>query len=161
MGKSAERHVHRHDHARCVRSAVSVAEKVCARRQVRLTPLRKRVLEIIWRGHAPIGAYEILAEIAKDRDKAGPPTVYRALEFLQEAGLVHRLESINAFVGCDHADKEHAAQLLICAKCRRVSEMEDAELTHTLEKRARSLGFRYNRGPVEVKAICNDCAAPV
>ena len=102
-----------------------------------------------------------MAEIAKDREKVGPPTVYRALEFLQEAGLVHRLDALNAFVGCDHPDERHAAQFLICSKCHRVAEIEDPGLTRALTERARSLGFRFESGAVEVKAVCDNCAAGV
>lgn len=158
MSKSSERVSRRHDHARCVRRAVSAAEAVCTRREVSLTPLRRRVLEIVWRSHDPIGAYQILAEIGKDREKVGPPTVYRALEFLQEAGLVHRLDALNAFVGCDHPDEGHAAQFLICSKCHRVAEIEDPGLTRALGERARSSGFRFESGAVEIKALCDDCA---
>ncbi|MBW4051828.1 MAG: transcriptional repressor [Proteobacteria bacterium] len=158
MHEANERPDRRHDHAGCVRRAVSAAEDVCTRRKVSLTPLRRRVLEIVWRGHGPIGAYEILAEIGKDREKVGPPTVYRALEFLRDTGLVHRLDALNAFVGCDHPDEGHAAQFLICSKCRRVTEIEDPALTRALRGRARSLGFRFESGAVEIKALCDDCA---
>jgi len=161
MSKTGERVSRRHDHARCIRRAVLTAEEVCARRKVSLTPLRKRVLEIVWRGHEPIGAYEILAEIGKDREKVGPPTVYRALEFLRDAGLVHRVDALNAFVGCDHPDEGHAAQFLICSKCHRVTEIEDPGLTRALGERARSLGFRFESGTVEIKALCHDCAVRI
>lgn len=158
MSKANERSSRRHDHERCVRRAVSTAEEVCIRRKVSLTPLRKRVLEILWRGHEPIGAYDILAEIGKGRDKVGPPTVYRALEFLQEAGLVHRVDALNAFVGCDRPGVGHPAQFLICSRCRRVTEVEDPALTRALAERARSLGFRFESGAVEIKALCDECA---
>ena len=161
MSKASGRSGRRHDHDGCVRRAVSAAEELCTRRQVSLTPLRKRVLEIVWRGHEPIGAYEILAEIGKAREKVGPPTVYRALEFLQNAGLVHRVDALNAFVGCDHPDEGHAAQFLICSKCHRVTEIEDAGLTRALRERASALGFRFERGAVEIKALCDDCAVGV
>jgi Fur family transcriptional regulator, zinc uptake regulator len=94
MSRSGERVSGRHDHARCIRRAELTAEEVCSRRKVSLTPLRKRVLEIVWRGHEPIGACQILAEIGRDRATAGPPTVYRALEFLRDAGLVHRVDAL-------------------------------------------------------------------
>jgi Fur family transcriptional regulator, zinc uptake regulator len=158
MVKSAQRQRTEHDHARCVRRAVATAEKVCADKQVNLTPLRKRVLEIVWRQHEPIGAYEILAEIAKDREKAAPPTVYRALEFLREAGLVHRLDTLNAFLGCDRPQAEHAGQFLVCAKCRRVAEIEDSVLSRALQERASALGFRLETSAVEIKALCTQCA---
>jgi len=149
-----------HDHDRCIRDAVAAAEAVCDRKQIRLTPLRRRVLEIVWRQHQPIGAYEILAEIAKDRDKAAPPTVYRALDFLREAGLVHRVDSLNAFLGCDRPLDAHAGQFLVCEHCRKVTEIDDPELTRSLVRQARRLGYRLEGSAVEIKARCAACAAP-
>jgi Fur family zinc uptake transcriptional regulator len=130
---------------------------VCASRQVKLTPLRRRVFEIVMRQHEPIGAYEILAELSKERDKAAPPTVYRALEFLQEAGLVHRLDTLNAFLGCDRPEEEHAGQFLVCSQCRRVAEIDDSILNRALREQARALGFRLEGSAVEIKALCNQC----
>lgn len=159
MVKSAGRQRATHDHAQCVLRAVAAAERVCAAKRINLTPLRKRILEIVWRQHEPIGAYEILADLAKDRDKAAPPTVYRALEFLQEAGLVHRLDTLNAFLGCNRPEHEHAAQFLVCSRCRRVAEIEDSILNRGLRERAGSLGFLLQGSAIEIKAVCTDCAA--
>jgi Fur family zinc uptake transcriptional regulator len=147
-----------HDHDRCIRKAVETAEQVCETKNIRLTPLRRRVLEIIWRQHDPIGAYEILAEIAKDRDKAAPPTVYRALEFLRTAGLVHRVDSLNAFLGCDRPQEPHAGQFLVCGECRKVTELDDPLLTRSLARHARELGYRMEGSVVEIKARCARCA---
>jgi Fur family transcriptional regulator, zinc uptake regulator len=158
MGGSTNGQPAAHDHARCVRQAVARAEKVCAAKQVRLTPLRRRILEIVWRRHEPIGAYEILAQLLKDRHKAAPPTVYRALGFLREAGLVHRLDTLNAFLGCDRPEDEHAGQFLVCSRCRRVAEIADFVLDRTLRKRASSLGFRVEASVIEIKATCARCA---
>ena len=100
MAKTGESHVSPHDHQSCIQQALDTAANLCEQRGLNLTPIRRRVLEIVWRSHEPIGAYQILAELAKERDKAAPPTVYRALDFLIDAGLVHRIESLNAFGGC-------------------------------------------------------------
>jgi Fur family transcriptional regulator, zinc uptake regulator len=159
MAHSAPRAPVSHDHDRCIRSAVATAEQVCATKNIRLTPLRRRVLEIIWRQHDPIGAYDILAEIAKDRDKAAPPTVYRALEFLRGAGLVHRVDSLNAFLGCDRPQAPHAGQFLVCGACRKVTEIDDPELTRSLTQHADSLGYRLEGSAVEIKAQCAQCFA--
>lgn len=160
MSKSAPLQQPAHDHRRCVEHAVAAAERVCAAKQVNLTPIRKRVLEIVWRQHEPIGAYEVLAELAKDGGNPAPQTVYRALEFLQEAGLVHRLDTLNAFLGCARPEDAHSGQFLVCSRCRRVTEIEDSVLNRTLRDRARSLGFRLDASPVEIKAICSQCAIP-
>jgi Fur family zinc uptake transcriptional regulator len=158
MAKAAIRHRRAHDHERCVERAVATAQRLCEVKQIALTPLRKRILELVWRQHEPIGAYEILAELAKEREKAAPPTVYRALEFLQDAGLVHRLDSLNAFLGCDHPELPHAGQFLVCSHCRRVAEIEDAVISRALRERAQSLGFQLKESAVEIKAVCTQCA---
>ena len=160
MARTAERQRAPHDHARCIQQAVATAEKVCAARRVNLTPLRKRIFEIVWRQHEPIGAYAILAELSRDREKAAPPTVYRALEFLQQAGLVHRLDTLNAFLGCDRPEDEHAGQFLVCSVCRRVAEIESSAVSRALQERARSLGFRLEASTVEIKAVCTHCSKP-
>ena len=98
---------HAHDHDHCIETALGDAESVCIERGVRLTVLRKRVLEIVWQSHRPLGAYAILDVLAADGRRAAPPTVYRALDFLQENGLVHRIASMNAFVGCPMPDRRH------------------------------------------------------
>ncbi len=148
-----------HDHAQCITEAVATAEQVCETKNIRLTPLRRRVLEIVWRRHDPIGAYEILAEIAKDRDKAAPPTVYRALEFLRDAGLVHRVDSLNAFLGCDRPQAPHAGQFLVCPSCRKVTEIDDPELTRNLSRHAVERGYLLEGSAVEIKARCASCHA--
>jgi Fur family zinc uptake transcriptional regulator len=148
-----------HDHSACVARAVDTAAALCERRGLRLTPVRRRVLEIVWRQHAPIGAYEILAELAKERAKAAPPTVYRALEFLIEAGLVHRIDSLNAFLGCDDPARAHIAQFLVCRACHRVQEVDDPTIQRVLAERARSTGFRIEPTSLEIKGLCSDCAA--
>jgi Fur family transcriptional regulator, zinc uptake regulator len=147
-----------HNHARCVQRAVAEAEAVCAQKKIRLTPLRRRILKLVWRSHEPIGAYEILADIAKGRQKAGPPTVYRALAFLQSAGLVHRLDALNAFLGCNRPQTKHAARFLLCDRCHRVAEIAEPVLNSALFKRAQALGFKLTDSAIEIKAVCMRCA---
>ena len=84
---------------------------------MRFTKIRQHVFSLIWSGHQPIGAYAILEALKTDYPRAAPPTVYRALDFLIEIGLIHRIESMNAFVGCTHPDKRHTGQFLICESC--------------------------------------------
>ncbi len=103
-----------HDHGHCVATALDAAASLCQRRRARLTPLRRRVLELVWRSHEPQGAYDILDTLGERGRRAAPPTVYRALDFLLGQGLIHRIESLNAFVGCRDPDTPHAGQFLIC-----------------------------------------------
>ena len=89
-----------HDHRKCVSEAMAVADELCAKRGARMTELRRRVLNLIWDSHAPVGAYAIMDMLKREGRNAMPPTVYRALDFLQEQGLIHRIASLNAFIGC-------------------------------------------------------------
>lgn len=146
-----------HDHTACIDKAVHTAERVCAARGLKLTPLRQRVLEIVWRAHEPIGAYEILAELARERDKAAPPTVYRALEFLMTAGLVHRIDSLNAFIGCDEPSKPHMAQFLVCRRCQRVVELDDPAISALLADKCRAAGFLLEPTSLELTGLCDNC----
>ena len=108
-----------HDHDTCVADALAQAEEVCRRRGLRLTETRRRVLEIVWNSHKPVGAYDILEELGRDGKRPAPPTVYRALDFLIEAWLVHRLDSLSAFIGCSDPSHAHTGQFLICSECDR------------------------------------------
>ena len=97
-----------HDHSQCVDSALADADALCARQGVRLTALRRRVLELVWQSHKPLGAYDILGTLSEeDGRRAAPPTVYRALDFLMENGLIHRIASLNAFIGCVRPEHSH------------------------------------------------------
>ncbi len=149
--------VRRHNHDRCVAEAVAAAEALCARRNLRLTELRRRVLELVWGRHQPMGAYDILEELRLERRRAQPPTVYRALEFLMENGLVHRIESLNAFVGCGAPGRPHGGQFLICRRCRAVAEMDDPEIASVLSRNAARAGFRVARQTVELDGLCSAC----
>lgn len=147
----------KHDHHRCVTRALAAAEKVCEERKLRLTPLRRRVLELVWNRHAPIGAYDILGALKKSEGALEPPTVYRALKFLQDAGLVHRVDSLNAFIGCESPDAHHAAQLLVCRECNRVIEIDDPSISRLLAQKARTLGFVTDAQDIEIKGLCATC----
>lgn len=123
-------------------------------------PLRQRVLELVWQSHRPVGAYELLDIVKDERGRAAPPTVYRALEFLLENGLIHRIETLNAFVGCDHPAGPHTAQFLICTSCRRVAELSDDAIAKRVRTRAADAGFRSEHQTLEVTGTCEDCAEP-
>lgn len=147
----------RHNHGRCVSRALAAAERICDERKLRLTPLRRRVLELVWNRHAPVGAYDILALLKKGEGALEPPTVYRALKFLQDAGLVHRIDSLNAFIGCEAPQEGHAAQFLVCRTCNRVTELDDPAISQLLVEKARTLGFVTDAQDVEIKGLCAAC----
>ena len=113
-----------HDHAPCRTEALDKAERLCRTTGKKLTNIRRRVLETVWESHRPIGAYDILAKLNQDGGRTAPIIIYRALEFLMDNGLVHRLASLNAFIGCSHPEHDHAAGFLICKECGSTVELE-------------------------------------
>jgi len=147
-----------HDHRRCVSDALARAETVCAARRARLTTSRRHVLELVWQAHQPVLAYDLLEQLRAQQPRAAPPTVYRALEFLQGLGLVHRIESLNAYVGCADPSRPHSGQFLICQRCRAVAELDDTAIAAAIEARARTAGFRCDSQTVEVRGHCARCA---
>jgi Fur family zinc uptake transcriptional regulator len=135
------------------------ATQICEAKGARLTDLRREVLGLILDADAPTGAYDLLDRLRATRHGAAPPTVYRALEFLLEHGLIHKLESMSTYVGCvSHGDAEHAAQFLICRTCGQVTELDDHELAHALEDAAKRLGFTVGKATIEAEGRCATCA---
>lgn len=147
-----------HDHTHCVDEALSSAERICRERGARFTDIRREVLSFIWASHEPVGAYEILAMINNDADtQVAPMTVYRALDFLMEHGLVHRITSRNAFVGCAHPDANHSGQFLICRECGRVAEIDEDAINEALQHSAKRAGFDVASPVIEIEGRCIDC----
>jgi Fur family transcriptional regulator, zinc uptake regulator len=147
-----------HDHDRCSTGAMAVAEAVCAQRGQRLTPIRRKVLSALLGSHKPLGAYEIIDRLAPKGPRPAPITAYRALEFLRENGLVHRIESRNAFIACVHNHAVGALVVfLICEQCGAVGEASSAEVTATLTSAARAAGFTPKSPVIELSGICTHC----
>lgn len=149
-----------HDHNLCVHQALQAADALCSRQGVRLTALRRRVLELIWQSHKPLGAYDILAVLSQeDGRRAAPPTVYRALDFLLENHLIHRLASLNAFIGCTHPAHAHQSHFLICRVCHTAIEVDSPAISATIHAAAEAVDFRIEGEMVEVVGLCAQCQA--
>ena len=146
-----------HDHVQCIEAALDRAAAVCTDRGVRLTELRRRVLEIVWQNHKPLGAYHILDQLRRDGRAAAPPTVYRALEFLLEQGLVHRIASMNAFVGCSRPGHISDGQFLICRGCGSSTELDDGNLEKVIARNSGSVGFTVEHLTIEARGLCPHC----
>ena len=148
-----------HDHARCSTDAMAQAEEICAARGQRLTPIRRQVLEALLGSHKPLGAYEIIDILAvHGGGRPAPITVYRALDFLRENELVHRIESRNAFIACIHNHATGALVVfLICEKCGAVGEALSAAAGDTLRSAAKSAGFTPKTPVIEIAGICAHC----
>ena len=147
-----------HDHVHCVDSALAEAERVCAERGAQFTPIRRRVFELLLESHRPVGAYALLDRLRQEKRGSQPPTVYRALDFLMEQGLVHKIMKINAFTACCRPGERHAPQFLICTGCDRISEMSDPKVAEALERAAAEAGFAARHAALELSGLCPGCA---
>jgi len=149
-----------HDHGRCSADAMTHAEALCTARGERLTPIRRLVLEALTAHHRPLGAYEIIDRLADDGPRRAPITVYRALDFLLENGLVHRIESRNAFVACiNNHQASDMVVFLICERCGAVGEAPAAAVAATLKAAAKEAGFTPHAPVIEIAGVCAHCGA--
>lgn len=149
----------RHDHDLCISQALKDAEDICSRRGQRFTKIRKLVFELIWQSHRPLGAYELLPAIKTAGFHPAPPTVYRALDFLQEQGIVHRISSLNAFIGCSHPGHQCSSCFLICDQCQMAVELESNVLATAIEEIAKDVNFAVSREHVEIVGTCPNCTS--
>lgn len=143
-----------HDHEECIAEAIAAAESLGDRQ--RLTPIRRRVLEILLAEHKALGAYDILDRLAKEGLGSQPPVAYRALDFLQRNGFVHKIEHLNAFIACTHPGERHAPAFMICRGCSAVAETA-VPTGDALGAAARVTGFRIERTVVEAEGLCAAC----
>ena len=147
----------RHDHAGCIADAMAAAERDCAARKARLTPARRRVLEILLQEHRALGAYDILDRLSREGLGSKPPIAYRALDFLMANGLAHRIERLNAFVACAHPGRSHDPAFLICRLCAVVAEARGAPAEDAVGTAAARAGFRIERTVIEAEGLCPAC----
>ncbi|QTD43906.1 Fur family transcriptional regulator [Ottowia testudinis] len=129
----------------------------CAGRGAQLTAQRTEVLELLLRRGGQAKAYDLQDDMQARHGRIAPTTVYRALDFLQEQQLVHKVDATNTFVFCDHADHDHPALLLICTGCGRIDELHDTRALASLLGTARQRGMAPRA--VEVKCLCTGCQA--
>lgn len=146
-----------HDHSHCAGDNLARAEALMAARGARLTPVRKRVLEILLEAHKALGAYDVLQRLAAEGYGNQPPVAYRALDFLVEQGLAHRIQRLNAFTACMHAGEAHAPAFLICDRCATVAEAPVAPIRAALEAAAAEMGFAVERVSLEATGLCPAC----
>lgn len=147
-----------HDHSDCVRSAIEAAERRCTEEGLRLTPVRRKVLELLLHQHRALGAYAILDLLREAGFGSQPPVAYRALDFLTDHGFVHKIERMNAFVACNHSGEDHSPAFMICRVCDAVAEAVSAPTTGSLGDAARAAGFTIEKTVVEAEGICPSCS---
>ena len=164
MPYSVKKHIacQPHNHNDCVDTAMALARTTCLEAGLRLTPTREQVLFLIWQSHKPLGAYDIIAQLTAhkhegERKVIAPPTVYRALEFLLTQGFIHRIASLNAFVGCSLHKAEHISQFLLCSQCGIAIEMDSQNINRAIQQKADSFGFAIQSETIEVIGLCSRC----
>jgi Fur family transcriptional regulator, zinc uptake regulator len=150
-----------HDHSHCAETVLARAESLSAARGVRLTAIRRQVLEALAATHHPIGAYELIEKLEQqDGKRPAPITIYRALDFLIEQGFAHRIESRNAFIACAHDHKGGGVVMfLICESCGTVGEAESDTVGAALAQAAGRIGFQPRGQVIEIAGICSHCRA--
>lgn len=144
-----------HNHTHCVTDGLATAEARCADQGLQLTPVRKRVLELLLHEHRAMGAYDILDHLRAEGLGSQPPIAYRALDFLVKNHFAHRIERLNAFVACSHPDHDHAPAFLICRECNAVAEADGARTA--LSDTAKALGFTIENRVIEFEGLCPNC----
>lgn len=146
-----------HDHAQCISNTLQVAEETCREKGLQLTPVRRRVLEILAQKHTAMGAYEVLDFLREEGLGSQPPVAYRALDFLVSNGFVHRIERLNAFIACVHPGEHHAPSFLICRECSTVAELPGKPVSDVVAKAGTELGFTVEKVSIEAEGVCPDC----
>jgi Fur family zinc uptake transcriptional regulator len=145
------------NHTHCAGTALEHAEHVCLARGARLTPIRKAVLAEIWSRHEATKAYDLISRLSTADNLIKPPTIYRALEFLLAHGLIHRIESLNAFIGCDHPEIAHQAILMICDTCGTINEQSNEALNQLIARISDQQHFKTTRQSIELHGTCHRC----
>mgnify|MGYP003121478267 CR=1 FL=1 len=153
-------HTHAHANTPCSPQDVDIflneAEALVARQGQRMTRIRRKVLRLLLESAEPAKAYDLLANLDGE-GSSKPPTIYRALDFLQHMGLAHKIESLNAYVACGHASHRHSAVFLICDNCHGAEELHATATNDALRGETQAAGFRMDRAVIEVRGICRDC----
>lgn len=146
----------KHDHSSCIATALTAAVAHCVSHKLQLTPVRRRVLEILLSQHRAMGAYDILAQLAQEGLGSQPPVVYRALDFLVSHGFVHKVEKLNAYMACSHPGERHSPAIMICRACGAVAESSWTPASE-LRRVADAAGFEIERMVVEAEGLCPAC----
>src|SRR5690606_25301971 len=144
-------------HGAALVRALEHAAALCGAAGERMTSSRRRVLELLYAAGQPVKAYDLIAAFGADGEAAKPPTVYRALEFLERRGLAHRIASLSAYVACGRGEAAHAAAFLICDCCGATREIEAAGFD--LDDQASRSGYALSHTTVEAHGLCAACRA--
>ena len=137
-----------------------LSDNLCAARGARLTELRQQVLGLVLARGGVVKAYQVLTDLQAARGPAAPPTVYRALDFLVEQGLLHRVDALNGYIACQHLECQHHGLLLVCETCNDVTEIDATDSLDQLSAAAARAGFQPRRQDVLLTGLCQSCRQP-
>jgi Fur family zinc uptake transcriptional regulator len=146
-----------HNHQHCINRALDSAQKICQEKAIRLTPIRQRIFELIWSSHKAVGAYDLLKTLQHEDPNAKPVTIYRALDFLLAAGLIHKVASLNAFIGCSNPETKHNSVLLICDCCQDAKEVEAQAIYEAIWEISKKNTFQPQQLTLELHGVCEEC----
>lgn len=146
-----------HNHKSCINEVVESVEKLCAEKSINFTDLRKKILKTIFADHKSVKAYDILKKLKEKEISDKPPTIYRALDFFMEHGIIHKIHSTNSYVVCDHFQEDHQCHFLICEKCNLVIECCNAEINKIIALNASAKNFKAREKNIEILGICQNC----
>ncbi len=144
-------------HKSCIKEALIEAKTICNQRGVKLTKLRETVLKLIWKNHSYVKAYDLLDDLKKIDSSAKPPTIYRSLEFLLENGFIHKIQSLNAFVGCSHPNEHNKCYFLICKECQNIEECHSENINEFVQSTSSNNNFSANQVTLEISGVCQEC----
>lgn len=147
-----------HNHQHCIDDAMNNARNLCIEKGTRLTALREQVLALVWQSHKPLGAYDLIDMLAEASGRRiAPPTVYRALDFLLGMKVIHRINSLNAYIGCPSPSTDHPNYFLICTQCHTASECNDSTLCQHIEQLGQQQQFEIQQQWLEILGCCQEC----
>lgn len=144
-------------HNKCIDSALETAENICIERKLQFTPLRKAVFKLIWQNHSSLKAYDILEQFQKEDSAAKPITIYRSLDFLLENRLIHKIETLNTYLGCTHPREAHNCYFTICKKCNVVNEGCESKLLNNIYDSLKKEKFTAEHVTLEIRGTCKNC----
>lgn len=146
-----------HNHNKCIETALETAEKLCLKKNLFFTPIRKNIFKLIWQSHCPLKAYDILEQLQKEEPSAKPITIYRTLDFLLENRLIHKIECQNTYFGCSHPGDLHNCYFTICDKCNSVNEECKSQFLKNIHSGLKDDGFQIKHVTLEIQGTCSKC----
>ena len=141
-----------------INKALEHAEAICRAKSVRLTDIRRQIFILICQEKGFVKAYDLLDRIKDSDYSAKPPTVYRALDFLLEHRLIHKLNSVNAFVSCTHPTDKHQCYFLICSQCHMIKECCDSSIEQMIQEISSESQFQPQHTTIEIEGLCQNCS---